>query len=218
MNLRARLRFASIGLLLALAAPAALAQDLAITAIVAPISGCALGASQSVAMRITNYGPTLAAGTNILVLYNLDSNPGANDTVMLTSAFQTNTSLVHTFAMPADLSVSGAHTFTYAINPSGDINPGNNTVSGYVVVNTAPTVAGTLTGPATATSGTLSLSGSTGSVEQWEESPDNLRWFKLYNTSATQGFADLRAATRYRVRVANAPCPAAVSNVVTVTP
>lgn len=203
---------------LTMVAPRAHAQDLALSAVLAPVSGCALGNSESVSMRITNFGPSLPAGTSILVLYSLDGGAAVNDVVLLGNTLPSNASVVHTFAVAADLSTPGSHVFTLAINPAGDLNPGNNTLTGYTVLHTAPTVAGTLAGPASGASGTLTLSGTLGTVVQWEESPDLLRWFKLANSSSTQAFADLRATTHFRVRVANAPCTAALSNVLTIVP
>lgn len=201
-----------------LLAPQAHAQDLALSEVVAPVSGCALGSSEGVRMRITNFGPSLPAGTTVLVLYSLDGGAAVNDVVLLDSTLPSHASLIHTFGVPADLSTPGAHVFTLAINPAGDLNPGNNTLTGYSVVHTSPTVAGTLAGPASAASGTLTLSGRLGTVVQWEESPDLLRWFKLSNSNSTQAFADLRTTTHFRVRVANAPCAPALSNVLTVVP
>lgn len=205
-----------LGLLLSWGAPVH-AQDLALSAIVQPNSGCALSNAEPVSIRILNYGPTLPAGAAFLVAYWIDGGSSVNDTVTLSSNFQSNTSLVHTFAVPADLSSPGTHVLNAAINPTGDINPGNNTLTGYAVANSAPSLAGTLSG-SVSNSGTLTLGASIGTVVQWEESPDLQRWFKLANTTQTQHYAGLTSPMHFRVRVANTPCAAVVSNVHTVTP
>ncbi|MEO7755745.1 MAG: hypothetical protein ABIS07_04160, partial [Dokdonella sp.] len=88
------------------------------------------------------------------------------------------------------------------------------------VTTSAASDGGTAAGPGTpAASGTLTLSGYTGSIVQWEESDDGgLRWFVLANTQSTQDYADLRAPAQFRARVQNGQCAAVVSNAVTVSP
>jgi hypothetical protein len=202
----------------ALWAPTVQAQDLALTTLMQPASGCALTSSEDVTIRMFNHGSSLTAGATIQVLYGFVGGSAFNDLITLGSDFPSKTSLDFTFATPADLSAPGDYHLMVALNLAGDINPGNNTLHDTLVRNTAPSVAGTINVPASGGSGTLSLSGHTGAVAQWEESPDAQRWFKLASDSTTQNFSGLTEATHFRVRVVNAPCPAAVSNAVTVVP
>jgi hypothetical protein len=194
------------------------AQDLALTNLLQPVSGCALSSSENVTIRIFNHGPTLTAGSTIQVLYAFVGGSAFNDLITLGSDFSSKTSLDFTFTTPANLSAPGDYHLMVALNLAGDINPGNNTIHDTLVRNAAPSVAGTIGAPASGGSGTLTLSGHTGAVVQWEESPDAQRWFKLASDSTTQDFSGLSNVTRFRVRVVNAPCPAAVSNAVTVVP
>jgi hypothetical protein len=194
------------------------AQDLALTNLMQPVSGCALTSSENVTIRIFNHGPTLTTGSTIQVLYGFVGGSAFNDLITLGSDFSSKTSLDFTFTTPADLSAPGDYHLMVALNLVGDINPGNNTLHDTLVRNAAPSIAGTISAPASGSSGTLTLSGHTGAVAQWEESPDAQRWFKLASDSSTQNFSGLTEATHFRVRVVNAPCAAAVSNAVTVLP
>lgn len=194
------------------------AQDLELIAVSEPVSGCALGNSEPVSMRVVNHGPTLAAGTSFQVLYWIDGGSAVNGLVTLDNALPTNSTLDYSFVTTADLSVPGEYIFNVSLNLAGDINPGNNTVTGYRVRNSALSVAGVVGAPASGSAGTLSVSGQTGDVVQWEESPDGERWFKLASSSVTQGYSGLGEPTRFRVRVKSGECPAAVSAAVTVTP
>lgn len=208
---------ALIGLSVACAAPVQ-AQDLAISSVLQPVSGCALSNAENVTMRIFNYGPTLSAGTSILVAYTINGGSNNNDTVTLASSLLSNSYLDFTFTAQANLSAAGSYAFNFAINPAGDINPGNNALNNHVVNNSAPSVAGSVNGTSVGSAGALMLSGEVGAVVQWEESPDGQRWFKLANTSNTQNFSALTVPTQFRVRVANAPCAAATSIAHAVTP
>ncbi|NCI47603.1 PKD domain-containing protein, partial [Sediminibacterium soli] len=71
---------------------------------------------------------------------------------------------------------------------------------------------------ATANSGTLSLSGYTGSVSKWQTSIDNGNtWTDVVNTTNTISFSNLSVTTAYRAMVASGVCPAQGSNTVIVT-
>ncbi len=194
------------------------AQDLELIAVLAPVSGCALGNSEPVSMRVINHGPTLPAGTSFQVLYWIDGGGAVNGMVTLDYALSTNSTLNYSFVTTADLSVPGDYIFNVSLNLAGDINPGNNTVTGYRVRNSAPSVAGIVSAPGIGSAGTLSVSGQTGDIVQWEESPDAERWFKLANGSVTQAYSGLAEPTRFRVRVANGDCLAVVSDPVNVLP
>lgn len=195
------------------------AQDLAVTAVTAPASGCALSLAESVTVQLFNYGPTLTAGSTFNVSYTVNAGAPLTEMVTLGSNLLANGRLVYTFTTPADLSVPGNYTIDATANLPGDINPTNNVYSGYAVTNWANSVGGTLATPPMGSAGTLSLSGHIGNVVQWEESDDNgARWFALANTTATQAYARLRVPTRFRARVRNGPCADALSSPVTAVP
>ncbi len=67
-------------------------------------------------------------------------------------------------------------------------------------------------------SGTLSLTGQTGTIEHWESSTDGgLTWITLANTTASQTYMNLTVTTTYRVFVQSGVCSGATSNAVTIT-
>lgn len=81
------------------------------------------------------------------------------------------------------------------------------------MTNWANSVGGTVSGPAGPTlSGTLTLSGHTGAVLEWQQSDDaGQRWRRLSKTATAQAFAMLREHTAFRALVRNGPCAPALS-------
>jgi hypothetical protein len=207
--------------LLALLATSASAQnDLSVISIPQPKSACALGGNEQVTVRIFNYGTTLPAGTSFNASYVINAGAPVTELITLPSVLSSNSAIFYAFVTQANLSTPGTYTFNAAVSLAGDVSPSNDAYNGYAVINDAPSVGGTLSGPAVpASSGTLSLNGQVGDIEQWEESSDGgLRWIALANIAATQDFANLRAPTQFRVRTRNGQCPDALSNTVVVTP
>ncbi len=97
-----------------------------------------------------------------------------------------------------------------------------NTNSVTLTVN--PTsVGGTINPPATtvcsgANSGTLTLSGHTGTVQRWESSTNGgVTWSNITNATATQNYTNLALTTQYRAQVKSGACPALYSSTATVT-
>lgn len=214
-------RVASLATFLFAALPgtASIAQDISVTAITAPVAGCALTSTENVTIWLYNYGPTLTAGSAFNVYYSINAGVPVAELLTLGSNLLTNSRLAYTFTTQANLATPGTYTFDATVNLAGDTNPTNNATTGYAVTNWAPSVGGTLTTPPAGSAGTLTLTGYTGQVVQWEESDDNVaRWFVLSNTTATQTYASLRAPARFRARVRNGVCAEAVSNVVMATP
>lgn len=85
-----------------------------------------------------------------------------------------------------------------------------------------PTVGGTLSGTATVcsglNSGTLNLSGQTGSVQQWEYSIDaGLSWLVINQTTNSYNYSNLTQTTRYRALVKSGVCNATYSSVAIIT-
>jgi len=209
-----------IVLLCAAASMPAIAQmDLSVVAITAPANGCALAATENVTVRIFNYGSSLPPSTSFILTYTINAGGPITEVVTLPSTFLSNGSLAYTFTTQANLFSSGSYIFAATVSLAGDINPGNDAYNGYTVVNSAPSVGGAISLPPAASSGTLTLTGNTGVVQQWEESDDGgQRWFALSNATTTQAFANLRAAAIFRARVVNGSCAEAVSSTAVVTP
>jgi len=85
----------------------------------------------------------------------------------------------------------------------------------------APTIAGTLSSDATVcqsgNTGTLTLTGQTGSIVRWESSTDGFTTFSIINhTASTYNFTNLTQTTAFRVVVKSGVCAVIVSNAVRV--
>ncbi len=188
------------------------AQDAAVIDIIAPTSGCALTNSETVTIKIFNYGPDIVTPFN--VQYTIDGGPPVTD-VVGTTIFQ-NSTLIFTFSTPADLSVTGPHTIVAYTQLPGDVNPTNDAFT-VNIQNDAPSVGGTVA-PAAATvcsganGGTLTLSGETGAVQNWEYSTDGGNtWVNIVNTGTTQNYSNITITTRYRAVVKSGICASANS-------
>lgn len=195
------------------------ATDLSVAVITAPLSGCALGPIEKVTIRLFNHGDALPAGTRFDVSYVIAGSEPVTESVTLATTLLPTSVLAHTFADLADLSVAGTFHFDASANIANDSNPMNNGLSGHLVLNSAPSLGGTVTGPDAAYSGTLMLAGHLGSVRQWEQSTDDgERWFGLDNPTATLAFDELTRITLFRAEVKNGSCVPAYSSIWTVNP
>ncbi|MDW3192738.1 MAG: PKD domain-containing protein [Cytophagales bacterium] len=105
------------------------------------------------------------------------------------------------------------------------VNSGScdNTSAVFTVITDPTSDGGTVNSDATEcfgdNSGTLSVTGVTGDILEWQ-SDDNASFTSptvIANTSNTQSYSDLTETTYYRVRVQSGVCPEAFSNVVTIT-
>jgi gliding motility-associated-like protein len=197
-------------------------QDVSVIGFNAPVSGCALTSTENVTIRIFNYGATLPAASSFNVSYTINAGPPVTELLTLGSNFLTNSTLIYTFTTQANLSTAGTYTLTATTALAGDINPTNDAFTGYTVTNTAPSVGGTVSGGTnvciSGNSGTLTLSGHTGSVLGWEYSTDGgSTWISISNTTTTQAYNNLTVATQYRAQVQNGGCTAANSSIASMT-
>jgi len=81
---------------------------------------------------------------------------------------------------------------------------------------------GTVTANATvcsgSNSGTLTLSGQTGTVTKWQSSTDGgFNWVDISNTTTSQGYTNLTVTTQYRAVVQSGVCLTANSSAATIT-
>lgn len=109
-------------------------HDIASLSLVNPTNGCGLGV-ESVTVNFKNYG--LNDEVNIPVSYQLDG--GAVIAETIAGPIAAGATYVHTFAVPADLSVLGSHTIVVNCNLALDEDLGNNTLT--VAVENVPVVA-----------------------------------------------------------------------------
>jgi gliding motility-associated-like protein len=198
---------------LALASPSGLIQS--------PVSGCGLTSTETVTVRVFNFGPTLVAGNTFNVSYTINGGAAVTETVTLTGNFTTNSTFTYNFTTLANLSAAGTYTLTATVSLAGDVNSANDTYTGYTVTNNSLSVGGTIDGDTnlciTTNGGVLTLSGHTGNVLNWEYSTDGVTWLSISNTTTTQSYTDLTVQTYYRARVQNAACTVAFSDTATLT-
>jgi gliding motility-associated-like protein len=198
-----------------------LAQDVSVIAITAPVTGCSLSATSSVTINVKNVGLTDLSGTAFNVSYTINAGPPVTEPVSF-PFFTPNTTVSYTFVTTANLSVAGSYTFTAYSTLATDINTSNDATIGYVVTCIAPSVGGTVSGGTNvctgSNAGALTLSGQTGSVNNWEYSTDGgVTWISISNTTTTQSYTNLTIQTMYRAQVQNGPCATATSTIATMT-
>jgi hypothetical protein len=125
-------------------------------------------------------------------------------------------------ALVGGMNVTGIYRFSWEIsNGVGAVCPAS---ADEVLVNVStPTVPGFVSAPATLCSGTgsgtLNLTGHTGSVVRWESSTDNFATVVnvIPNVTATQNYSGLTTTTQYRAIVRNGTCPELASGATTIT-
>ncbi|HEU4716959.1 MAG TPA: gliding motility-associated C-terminal domain-containing protein, partial [Bacteroidia bacterium] len=208
--------------LLAVFSPAFAQNDLSVTAITQPVSGCALTSTENVTIRIFNFGNTLITGTSFNVSYTINAGAPVVELVTLASPLLSNSTLNYTFTTQANLSVPGTYTFDASVALAGDINPTNDAFTGYSVVNTPSSVGGSVSGGTdvcvSGNAGVLTLSGETGSVVRWEYSTDGgVTWINISNTTNTQSYSNLTVPTQYRAQVQSGSCATATSSIASMT-
>lgn len=204
------------------------AQDLALQSpfgsFSSPTTGCSLSSTETVTVNIACFGVNLPAGTTFDVSYSINAGAPVTETVTLGSTLLASSIYTYTFTAPADLSIAGAYTIdaNVTLTSVADINATNDTYVGYSVTNNAASVGGSISGGGpvciTSNTGTLTLSGETGSVIRWESSTDGgFTWVPISNTTNTYTYNNVAVATDYRVVVQNATCASTVSGTATIT-
>ena len=208
--------------LLSLASPAWVrAHDLATIALLSPRSGCALGSAETVVIRNVNYGTAMPPGSFFDMSFTINNGTPLVQPVFMGNGIPPNGTTTFTFppTATADLSAPGDYLIDASMTVPGDTNNANNALGAQLVRNWAPSVGGSASAPvAPASAGTIGLSGQTGTVVEWQQSLDGLRWRALENTGSTQSFANLAATTYFRALVQNGLCPPALSDVAVVSP
>ncbi|NBU71418.1 MAG: fibronectin type III domain-containing protein, partial [Bacteroidetes bacterium] len=111
-------------------------NDLGVVAVLSPNNGCGLGSSETVTVRITNFGT--ATQSNFPVSYSV--NGGAAVTEIFNGSIDFGLSANHTFAARANLSVSGAYSIKGYSGLTGDATASNDTT--VRVVNNIPVISG----------------------------------------------------------------------------
>ncbi|AVP96542.1 hypothetical protein C7S18_04710 [Ahniella affigens] len=197
-----------------------LAQDLAVTRIVTPVSGCQLGDAETVSVEIQNFGTAVPGGSIYRLSYQVGNLPANEEVILRGNPLPSMATFRHTFSFTgANLQAEGLYTLRAQVSIDGETNPANDILDGVVVENFLPSVGGTPQSPsAVADAGAVTLQGHHGAIVEWQISPDGLRWLSLENQSASQGFSNLEAPNAFRALVQNGRCAAALSSAHWVSP
>jgi gliding motility-associated-like protein len=174
---------------------------------------------------ITSTATAICQGTSVTLTSSATSVVAGVTTYQITS---TGATVATVYA--SSTTAPSAQTLTPAVGTTNYIltvttAPCSPVTSTVTVVTSPTTVPGTITGapavPSTQcspASGTLTLGGNTGNVQQWEYSVDNgTTWVPITNTTTGQSYSGLTATTQYRALVKSGTCSALYSNVVTIT-
>lgn len=194
-----------------------LAQDVGVTKINNPQSGCNLG-SETVSIEVTNFGNTLFL-TTIPLSYQLDGGTPVTQSTLFTTFNASSTQTV-TFSVALNMSGNyGKHSLKAYSNLSSDTKRSNDTFT-ITFTNYKPSDGGLLladdTVCSTANGDTLILTKKTGVVVQWESNSGS-GWNNLSNTDTFYIYSNLAQSTQYRVLVKNGLCASDYSDTATIT-
>ncbi|KAA9333612.1 T9SS type A sorting domain-containing protein [Adhaeribacter soli] len=110
-------------------------NDVAITAITTPVSGCGHSAQEEICVTIANFGT--ASQSNIPVSYTLNNLPAV--TAVVPGPLASGATLNFCFPVKANMSTTGTYTITAQTALSGDANTANDSRS--KTVNSIPSIA-----------------------------------------------------------------------------
>ncbi|MBK8283778.1 MAG: hypothetical protein IPK97_02265 [Ahniella sp.] len=196
----------------------AVAQDLQVTVLQSPVSGCTLSNQEVIRFVIYNHGPTLAGGSVFSVNYRINGGPLQEEGLMIGNPLRANSILTYTMMARPDLSAPGDYELDVGVVLPADPNPFNNTLSGMVRHVEMPVPGTVMPVIPVADSGELLLSGEWGDVTSWQQSTDGHRWRTLANTTSMQFYDRLAEPTQFRAVVARPPCAEVMSTPATVFP
>lgn len=206
-------------------------NDIAVTQITSPISGCNLSC---VNPKITIYNntpplpnPVLWSG-NYEVCYTVNGGPAVCEYFSVPN-LNNGATYDYTFIDTMCFATQGTYTLVVTVNlvapypASGpDVNMANNT-STIVIINDTTVVPGTLSQSDSVcsgiNSGILTLTGNTGYIDFWESSINNgNNWDSIPNLSNSQSYSNLTQQTIYHVHLDGGFCPDSWSQWAVITP
>ncbi len=126
-------------------------NDVGVISIDSLSNACSHSATESITIKVKNFGVlTILNGDTIPLTFQLNTNAIENDTIFLTSDFNSGDTISFTYSFTEDLSATGTYNLYASTNLSGDINA-NNTDTLVISTFGYPTV--TLTSDTTVCSG-----------------------------------------------------------------
>ena len=180
-----------------------------ITITVIPVPTVTLTGNTTICQGSTTTILTSFANVSAATLFELQVNGGSF------TSYASQTALVNALT-----NIAPSATTTYKVRITNA--PCASVLSNTITINVDPTtVAGTLSASNTLcspASGTLSISGSVGTVQQWEYSMDGgATWTVSASNSSTYNYTTLTSTTKYRALVKSGTCASAYTNIVTIT-
>ncbi len=115
------------------------ANDIGVVALISPVSATGLGPSETITVRIMNFG--VNDQTNFPVTYQLDG--GSTVTEICTAILPAGDTMDYSFAATGDFSAWGAHLLLCCTDLAGDQQPGND-CGNYTVEKVLPVYSDTL--------------------------------------------------------------------------
>ncbi len=117
-------------------------KDIGVSGVISPVNGCGLTSLTPLGVKLKNYGKQLPAGTKFLAGFRMvDFNnlfiSAGMDTITLTSAFNLNDSLYHTFSAKLNLSVAGYYIIKSWTSLANDSDKVNDTLYNFPILSRA---------------------------------------------------------------------------------
>ncbi|MCC7303570.1 MAG: gliding motility-associated C-terminal domain-containing protein [Bacteroidia bacterium] len=198
-------------------------DDLQMMGVTAPITpACSYTSTESITVTFRNNGPNPLTNVTIDFFYRVDANPVNSDLAVFYASIPVAAVVSHTYTVPADFSASGNYLLDAWLVFAGDPVTANDSLIDFLIENTA-TDGGNIT-PGTAVvcnganSGSLTLSGETGTIIDWQYSTDGgFTWNPTGNNTNTYNYLNLVVNTLFRVEVQNPPCPVTYSDTASIT-
>lgn len=178
----------------------------------APVGGT-LSSAATVCSGSTSGLLTLAGYTGTVSSWEVSVNGAAYTTIVNILPTYTSAPLVGPL-------VGVNNTYDYRVKVmNGLCGPATSTIIRITV--TPPSVGGTTSSHDTVCSGinggTITLAGNTGSVLNWQSSPDGIVWTPIALTTSSIAYTNLAATTYYQADVKSGVCASALSTIDTIT-
>ena len=190
-------------------------QDVGITALLDPVSGCQIG-TDTIEVTLFNFSPFPIGGT-FTMNYSVDGGPTVSES--LTTSLNPSTGEDFAFSTLYNFNTTGTYQVCVSVIFIGDINASNNTLC-INVINDTLSIGGSITSTAGLVcsgnnSETLTLSGNNNTILQWEYSTDGGSTYNpvlpLNNTSG-YSFTNINQQTYYQVVIDGGFCPDSYSS------
>ncbi|MFA7275057.1 MAG: hypothetical protein WC044_14400, partial [Crocinitomicaceae bacterium] len=185
-------------------------QDVGVSAILNPLSGCSVGTvNNPINVIVRNYSPSTAFPNTITVKYQV--NGGTIYSQLVGTFLFANASYNFTFSQTQNLSACGQYNIKVWTVKSMDPNNSNDTLN-YLFYNDCTPVPGTITGPSLVCSGSNSNSltvtgGSYSYGYEWFEQTYPGPFIATGNDTNTQSFLNLTDSTTYNILYHGGLCP-----------